>query len=408
MAATTRPESSPEPATPEPAGRIGALTGRAVRDAAWLTADRATAVAWLLFIELLVLAITLPWTLPAFRPGYDFAIFWIAARFALSGHAADAYGHAAQAAMTVMFGPGRHAPLFYPPTALLLWTPLALFPLGVAAGVWIGITSAAYMAGIWVLAGRRAIAFALGFPAVFTSVLLGQTALLTAGLFAGAAGSLDRAPWLAGMLIGCLACKPQLAILAPLALAVAGRWQAFIAAALTVMALLLGSVAAFGVASWEAFRAVLPMVNAWNGAADTRFDLFAGIYAGARLLGAPEAAAWIVQIAAAIGSVVAVILVARRRPGGRAEMAMLVVATGFCVPFLGDYDLVMFAIAGIWLGDEAARTGWLPYERAGLALLFVSPLAIKAAASTLGVPLAPAALVILAVLVLRRIRRVRS
>jgi hypothetical protein len=87
-------------------------------------------------------------------------------------------------------------------------------------------------------------------------------------------------------------------------------------------------------------------------------------------------------------------------------MAMLVVASGFCVPFLGDYDLVMFALAGLWLGREAARGGWLAYERIGLAVLFVAPLAIKAAAQGAGVPLAPVALAGLAGLVVRRVWRV--
>jgi hypothetical protein len=83
---------------------------------------------------------------------------------------------------------------------------------------------------------------------------------------------------------------------------------------------------------------------------------------------------------------------------------MLVVATGFCVPFLGEYDLSVLAVAGVWLAANASATGWLPYERAGLALLYLSPLLIKAAALH-AVPLAPAAMALFAALVLRRVRQ---
>ena len=377
---------------------------RAIRDAAWLTASRANAVAWLLFIELLAVTALVPWIVPDLRLGYDFATFWIAAKFALSGHAPDAYGMPGQQAMTAMFGPGRHPPFFYPPTALLLWTPFALLPFAPAAWLWLGSIGAAYAACMRALLGNRLLILAIAFPAVFVGALLGQTSLLVAALFGGAALTLDRSPRLAGVLIGCLVFKPQLAVLAPLALAAAGRWQAFIAAAVTVVILVLGSVAAFGVESWSAFFTVLPSVKSWNGGPDTHFDLFASLYAAARLLQMSDMTAGIVQLLAAIAAIAALWLIARHRPGGAAEMSMLVVATGFCVPFLGDYDLLIFAVPGIWLGREAARTGWLPYERAGLAVLFLAPLMIKLAAQLMAVPLAPPALAILAALVVRRIR----
>jgi hypothetical protein len=377
---------------------------RAIREAAWLMADRATAAAWLLLIQLLAVTALVPWIVPDLRLGYDFATFWIAAKFALSGHAPDAYGVPGQEAMAAMFGPGRHPPFFYPPTALLLWAPFALLPFAPAAWLWLGAIGTAYAACMRALLGSRLVILALAFPAVFVGALLGQTSMLVAALFGGAALTLDRSPRLAGVLIGCLVFKPQLAVLAPVALAVAGRWQAFIAAAVTAVILVLASV----VASWSAFFAVLPSVKSWNGGADTHFDLFASVYAAARLLHLPDPTAGIVQALATIAATVLLWMVARRRPGGAAEISLLVVATGFCVPFLGDYDLLIFVVPGIWLGCEAARTGWLPYERVGLACLFLAPLVIKLAAQLLGLPLSPVALALLAALVVRRLRRAPS
>jgi hypothetical protein len=80
---------------------------------------------------------------------------------------------------------------------------------------------------------------------------------------------------------------------------------------------------------------------------------------------------------------------------------MLVVATGFCVPFLGEYDLCMLAVPGAWIAAQAVQSGWLPYERILLAALYLSPIPIKGAALH-GIPLGPAAMTVLAVLVARR------
>ena len=85
-----------------------------------------------------------------------------------------------------------------------------------------------------------------------------------------------------------------------------------------------------------------------------------------------------------------------------AAVAALVVATGFCLPFLGEYQFSMFVVPPAWLASEAVRAGWLPYERMTLAVLHLSPLIIKPAAVH-GVPLAPLAVAALAALTWRRI-----
>ena len=46
---------------------------------------------------------------------------------------------------------------------------------------------------------------------------------------------IDRRPWLAGVLIGCLAYKPQFGLLIPLVLVASGRWRVFAAAVATVL-----------------------------------------------------------------------------------------------------------------------------------------------------------------------------
>lgn len=304
--------------------------------------------------------------------------------------------------MAALFGPGTYPPFFYPPTALLLWLPFALLPFAVAAGLWIGVTGFAYVVAMRPLLGGRSLIFAVGYPAVLICALLGQNALWSAALFGGAARALDRTPVLAGVLIGCLAYKPQLGLLAPLALAAAGRWRAFAAAGATVAAAGIATVAAFGSQSWTAFIAVLPVIRAWNASGVAGFNQAVSVYAAVRLLGGPERMAWTIQAVASAAAIAALLLVARRRPGGAAEMSMLAVATSLCLPYFGDYDLTVCAVPGGWLASEAVRTGWLSHERAALAVLFVAPLAIKIVAVAPGIPLAPVALTGLAALVIRR------
>ena len=116
--------------------------------------------------------------------------------------------------------------------------------------------------------------------------------------------------------------------------------------------------------------------------------------------------AWLVQLLTAAAAITALVLTAWKRPGGSAEIAVLVAATGLCVPFLGNYEMVIFAVPGAWLISAAVANGWLPYERVALALLYASPLVIIPASAN-GVPLAPLADVALTILVIRRIRHAR-
>src|SRR5271156_2288639 len=114
----------------------GTLISRSVaalRDADWLTEDRATAFTRALLVQFIGCLAIIPWVAPTLNIGHDFAAFWTSARFALDGRASDAYGEPARAALAAMFGRGSYAPFFYPPTALFLWLPFALVPFPMAA-----------------------------------------------------------------------------------------------------------------------------------------------------------------------------------------------------------------------------------------------------------------------------------
>lgn len=375
----------------------------ALREANWLTQDRVTAFTRVLLVLLIGCIASIPWTVPTMAVGHDFAAFWTAARLALEGRATDAYGDAGRGAVAALLGQKTFAPFFYPPSALFVWLPFALMPFATAAALWIAATGAAYVAAVRAMLKGGSIVPALAFPAAWVCALFGQNSLFSAALLAGSAVMLDRYPVAAGTLLGCLAYKPQIALLAPLVLLVTRRWRALAAAVATTLVLMLAATALFGIDAWIGFLRVLPEASAWNIGGAPGFDKFASPYAAVRQLGGTGDLAWIIQLTAAAGAVAILIATLRKRPGGAAEIALMVAATGLCVPFFGNYEMVILAIPGAWLIAQAIAQGWLPYERIALAALYLTPFAMVPAGSN-NVPLGPFATAALMVLVVRRMR----
>ncbi|MCA6121461.1 DUF2029 domain-containing protein [Bradyrhizobium sp. WSM 1704] len=374
-----------------------------LREADWLTQDRVTAFTRVFLVLLVGCIASIPWTVPTMAVGHDFAAFWTAARLALEGRAADAYGDAGRAAVTALLGQKIFAPFFYPPTALLVCLPFALLPFAAAATLWIAATGAAYAAAVRAMLKGGSIVPAIAFPAAWVCALFGQNSLFSAALLGGAAVMLDRTPVAAGALLGCLTYKPQIALLAPLVLLVTRRWRALAAAVVTTLAMIMAATALFGIDAWIGFIRVLPEASAWNIGGAPGFDKFASPYAAVRQLGGSGDLAWIVQLAAAAGAAGILIATLRKRPGGAAEIALMAAATGLCVPFFGNYEMVILAIPGAWLIAQAIVQGWLPYERITLAALYLTPFAMVPAGSN-NVPLGPFAIAALILLVVRRIR----
>lgn len=369
-----------------------------------LTSDRMRAAANVWIVAMAAMLPLLFWFHPELQVGRDFAVLWTAGRMTLEGHIASAYGDLMQTRVEAMIGPASAARFNYPPVALLLFVPFALLPFGAAKAAWVGATATAFAAAIRGIAGRNAILAALACPATLVCALYVQNGMLLAALLGAAALLLDRAPILAGIAIGCLIYKPHVAVLAPVLLALTGRWRAFFAAGATAVVLLAVSVLLFGTESWSAFLAGLPAAQALYADGMTGFDRFVSPYMGLRLLGVSARSAWIGQAIGAVAAVGFLIWAARRAPDGKAAMAAMLAATGFCVPFLGEYDLPILIIPAAWLIADAGRNGWLPFERAALLLLYLAPMIVKLAAGH-GWPFGPPAMALLLLSVARRLRR---
>src|SRR5258708_1533102 len=142
---------------------------------------------------------------------------------------------------------------------------------------------------------------AAAFPAVFVNIGHGQNGFLTAALLGGALHWLDRRPWLAGLLIGCLAYKPQFGVLIPIALLAGGRWRTIGAAMVTVAALVAISFVTLGGGVWHAFADSMNFTQTVVlEQGDTGWEKIQSVFSAARMWGAGAHLAYTAQIALAL------------------------------------------------------------------------------------------------------------
>ncbi|WP_132251908.1 glycosyltransferase family 87 protein [Methylobacterium segetis] len=312
--------------------------------------------------------------------GYDFSQVWLAGRGALEGRAAGAYDlNAHLAAQAAAFGPDADRFAWhYPPVFLLPAALLGLLPYGAAFPLWMLVTLGLFALALRQATGSRdGVLIACAHPLVLCNLAYGQNGLLTAGLLTLGALLVDRRPVLAGLLLACVAYKPQLAALAPALLLVTGRWRALAACLAGVAGLCALSCLAFGLAPWQAFLATLAETNrialreAWSG-----LDINASAFGAVRLLGGSLASAWAGQVAVAL---LAVGTAWRVWAGGAPltlRAAALLAAAPLVSPYVPLYDLAPLVPASALLAIEAHRRGGL--TGAERALLIASPLAAAA------------------------------
>src|SRR3979409_134617 len=158
--------------------------------------------------------------------GTDFSHVSAAGARTLEGRPAEAYVPSLQyAAEKAVFG-GREVPFYgwhYPPFFFAVAVAVAAFPYAWGLAIWLAASFAAYLAAMRAILPRTdPLLIAAAFPAVFVNLGHGQNVFLTAALLGGALHLLDRRPWLAGVLIGGLAYKPQFGVLIPVALLAGG------------------------------------------------------------------------------------------------------------------------------------------------------------------------------------------
>ncbi|NWG92745.1 MAG: DUF2029 domain-containing protein, partial [Parvularculaceae bacterium] len=168
--------------------------------------------------------------------------------------------------------------------------------------------------------------------------------------------------------------KPQYGLLIPIALAAAGEWRVFWAAAAGAFALALEPTLAFGADVWPGFFETMRAARVEvleTGAIG--FEKIQSVFSQAKMLGAPTVVAYAAQGLFALSLAV---MTARLWRGGAStplKMAGLIIASLLASPYVVDYDLVILAPAMALLIGEAAARGFRPYERTLLLAAAVAP-----------------------------------
>lgn len=390
--------------------RAGFKTALASGD--WLTAQRIHAYSLILLgLALLALAALFATSqgLNDYhnRPlGTDFSNVYAAGKYVLNGKPAAPFEPALQHRKEQEIF-GEKTPFYgwhYPPFFLFLAAALALLPYLAALGIWQLSTLALYLVAIRaILPHRHALLAALAFPAVLINLTHGHNGFLTAALIGGGLYLLNRKPVAAGILLGLLVYKPQFGVLIPLALAAGGYWRSFLAAAATVIILCAASYFAFGAEVWIAFRESMTFTREIVlEKGDTGFHKIQSVFAAARLLGGSVTLAYTLQAVVMAAVAVSIVWLWRRAAAFPLKAAALIAGSMLATPYLLDYDLMIAAPAIAFLVGHGLATGFRPYEKTLLALIFIAPLLTRAVAEQIFLPLGLFAIIALFILVLRR------
>ncbi len=282
--------------------------------------------------------------------GTDFSNVYAAGTLTLKGRPAEAYEPALQhAAEKAVFG-GREVPFYgwhYPPFFFAVAALVAAFPYAWGLAIWLAASLAAYLAVMRAILPRpETLLIAAAFPAVFVNIGHGQNGFLTAALLGGALHLLDRRPWLAGVLIGLLAYKPQFGVLIPVALLAGGRWRTVGAAIATVAALVAVSFATLGGDVWHAFADSMTftrtVVLEQGG---TGWEKIQSVFSAVRMWGAGVPAAYAVQAALALTLAASIAWLWRSDAAFELKASALASGSLLATPYVLDYDLVVLAVA---------------------------------------------------------------
>ena len=344
--------------------------------------------------------------------GTDFSNVYAAGTLIWQGRPAEAYEPARQhAAEKAVFG-GREVPFYgwlYPPFFFAVAFLVASLPYAWGLAIWLAASFAAYLAAMRAIVPRpETLLIAAAFPAVFINIGHGQNGFLTAALLGGALHWLDRRPWLAGVLIGLLAYKPQFGVLIPVALLAGGRWNTIGAAAATVAALVAVSFVTLGGGVWHAFADSMTftqtVVLEQGGIG---WEKIQSAFSAMRMWGAGVHSAYAIQIALALMLAASLAWLWQSNALFELKASALATASLLATPYVLDYDLVVLAVAIVFFVRHGMNRGFHDYEISLLAAAWFMPLLSRAIAGVSGIPLGLLVLLALYAFIVQRAVRDR-
>ena len=234
-------------------------------------------------------------------------------------------------------------------TLLFIVAAIAFHPFWLAYLLWILATAALYFAAT---RSFTTIRYAFAHPSAIVNAIIGQNGLLTSGIFIFGVSLVERRPFVAGTVLGLLIIKPQLAILVPVALVAARRWDSVAGAALSSMLLLAAAWLVFGTESYRAFLGISGQYAGFMDMSRWNWSELASLFSFLRFFGIPQPVALFIQ---AMAGLAAASLTWRAWASGDEERgAILASATMLVSPYMLTYDsmLLIWPLA-VFLKDWA-------------------------------------------------------
>ncbi len=303
--------------------------------------------------------------IPQFRVRNDFRLIYGAALDGWMYGYNHLYDLAAQKAAVEGLGPGTYwSPFLNPPPLVWLATPFLAVPFEAAILLWSGLLIVAALLA-WRLTApgdsltRAAhLALFLGlFPTAF-GLMVGQPVVLVAAAVAGSWWLVEhKRSLLGGLVLSLIAIKPQLALLVPLCLLVAGHWRMFGAWFVATVVMVVVALLLLGSDGLQRYRDVLSMASQWE--PTRRYAIAGPLGLGPQL--------YVVQ-----SLVIAVAVVAawrQRKTGVSRPIATGLVASLLFTPYVGFQDFAMLVVAGWLLIRSGATSVQVALMVVGYALL---------------------------------------
>jgi alpha-1,2-mannosyltransferase len=345
--------------------------------------------------------------------GTDYIQFYVMGSLVLDGRADALYNpgaHLEQGRRRIDPALTLYAPHpNYGPQIALLFSPMALLPFGLSLALFLVLTALCYGTSVWLVwreceglrdHGRLVALLAAASPLFFTLLRYGQlSAVALLLLSVGFVAMRRNRPCVAGLVLGCLAYKPQFGVVLGLVLLMARQWRVLTGAAAAVASQLAVAWLVTGMTSLTQYAHVL-----WTLMLNPRLvEIYPTEMHSLRgffqlLIESPTAVA-----ACFLVAILGVLAAAVRSWFSHAPPSMkwgqLVLLTVLASPHLITYDLVLLTIPLLVFADWAVQH---PdhHSRSGVSLLLVlayfAPFSGSLVAQFTGVQLSVAVMAVLA------------
>jgi hypothetical protein len=303
--------------------------------------------------------------IPQYAVRNDFRLMYGAALATLRHGYGHLYDLTAQRAAVEGIGPGFYwSPFLNPPPLVWLVTPFTALPFTVAIWAWTVLILGALLLTWYLVAPGAGLTKAahgalwLGVLPVAFGVMVGQPVALVAAAVAACWWFAERdRPALAGLALSLIVFKPQLAILVPLCLVVAGHGRVFGAWLLASIFIGLVSLALLGHDGLARYLDVLNIASGWQ---ITRGYAVSGLIGTGPQLYVAQALA----VAGAVGAAWR-----WRMRGTGLPIAAGITASLLFTPYVGFQDFALLVVAGWLVAREQPSASQVALLAVGYALL---------------------------------------